>query len=125
MIFFNWKRIISNIDDYRKIVIYFKQKTNTRRRTKKFYSIDRKVCKNRQLSFILNIKPVLIDRTATDIDKVTYIALCSRRNYMDYSMTGDKTLDSAYVTKDVVTNNPLLSLEDGKIKFKYEELYNG
>lgn len=53
-----------------------------------------------------------------------YIALASFRSYADYTMTNNKTLDLLHVPvrQELITNNRLLSIEDGKVLFKFEEV---
>lgn len=53
-----------------------------------------------------------------------YIALASYRNYSTYLTTGDASLDLFHcpVSIETVKNNRLLSIENGKILFKFEEV---
>lgn len=53
-----------------------------------------------------------------------YVALASFRNYSIYATTGDASLDLLHspVRQDTITNNRLLSIENGKILFKFEEV---
>ena len=76
-------------------------------------------------SFIVNL-PKLIEEqffyTAKEIAE--YVALASFRNYSHYALTGDTGLDLLHspVRQDIITNNRLLSIENGRILFKFEEV---
>ena len=52
-----------------------------------------------------------------------YIGLASFRNYGEYTVTGDKTLDLFHspVDQDTINNNRLLRIVDGRVYFYYEE----
>lgn len=52
-----------------------------------------------------------------------YIGLASFRNYSEYSVTGDKSLDLFHspVDQDTINQNRLLRILDGRIYFYYEE----
>jgi len=51
-----------------------------------------------------------------------YIILASYRNYIDYKLLRDKTLDIRLspITKKQLLKNPLLTIENNKIHFYYE-----
>lgn len=57
------------------------------------------------------------------IEVAQYIALASYRNYSEYAITRDTTLDLFHSPVDTTTinNNRLLRIVDGKIHFYYEE----
>lgn len=76
-------------------------------------------------SFLVNIGEVLEnDFFYRPKEIAEYIALASFRNYSNYASSGDTSLDLFHcpVRQDIITNNRLLSIEDGKILFKYEEV---
>lgn len=52
-----------------------------------------------------------------------YIGLASFRNYSEYRVTGDKSLDLFHspVDQDTINQNRLLRIKDGRIYFYYEE----
>ncbi len=52
-----------------------------------------------------------------------YIGLASFRNYSNYVVTKDKTLDLLHspVSEETINNNPLLRIKNRKIHFLYEE----
>lgn len=76
-------------------------------------------------SFLINLKELLENDcfyTAKEIAE--YVALASFRNYSTYATTNDATLDLLHspVSEVTITNNRLLSIENGKILFKFEEV---
>ena len=75
-------------------------------------------------SFLINPKLLLRNRkNHKDIHIVEYIGLASLRNYSDYVVTSNKTLDllACVGKEDLIKNNSLLHIADGKVYFKYEE----
>ncbi len=75
-------------------------------------------------SFILNAAPLFAERNIDVIYKAQYILLAGRRDYMMYKLTGHKHLDLSYfldINIDAIKHNPLLTISDNKIYFKYEE----
>ena len=53
-----------------------------------------------------------------------YLGIASFRNLSYYQTTGDTSLDLFHVPvkHDIITNNRLLSIENGRVRFKYEEV---
>ena len=75
-------------------------------------------------SFLINPKLLLRNRKDhKDLHIVEYIGLASLRNYSDYVVRGTKTLDllACVGKEDLIKNNSLLRITDGKVYFKYEE----
>jgi len=76
-------------------------------------------------SFLLNASPLFAD-TKTDISYISqYIRLAGRRDYAMYKLYGHKFLDLSYfldVSLDSIKHNPLLTIKNNKIYFKYEEI---
>lgn len=75
-------------------------------------------------SFLLNAAPLFADKTTDIIYKAQYIKLAGRRDYLHYKLYGTKYLDLSYfldINLDYIKHNPLLTITDNKIKFKYEE----
>ncbi len=75
-------------------------------------------------NFLINPKLLLNNRCKyKDIHIVEYIGLASLRNYSDYVVTGNKTLDllACIGKEDLIKNNRLLRISDGKVYFRYEE----
>lgn len=76
-------------------------------------------------SFLVNPQ-ALLDNTffysAKDIAE--YVALASYRNYSHYATTGDTSLDLFHspVSQDIINKNRLLSIENDKVLFKFEEV---
>ncbi len=76
-------------------------------------------------SFIVNLPKLLEEDFFYKPKEIAeYVALASFRNYSYYATTGDTSLDLLHspVRQDIITNNRLLSIENGKILFKYEEV---
>lgn len=75
-------------------------------------------------SYIINAAPLFADKTTDIIYKAQYIKLAGRRDYLQYKLYGDTTLDLSYfldINLDYIKHNPLLTITNNKIKFKYEE----
>ncbi len=53
-----------------------------------------------------------------------YLALASMRPFADYAATGELTLDldTIEIPLELFTDNSLLTMEDGRIHFLYEEV---
>lgn len=56
-----------------------------------------------------------------------YIGLASFRKYSEYLTTNDASLDILHspLSEEQIKQNRLLSIENGRIKFKYEEVAKG
>ena len=75
-------------------------------------------------SYIINAAPLFADKTTDIIYKAQYIKLAGRRDYLQYKLYGDTALDLSYfldINLDYIKHNPLLTITNNKIKFKYEE----
>ena len=72
------------------------------------------------VSYMINLEDVLSNKVSSVYDIAQYIELCSRRNFADYKFYKIRSLPgiSAYDTN--VQHNRLISVEDGKMYFKYE-----
>lgn len=77
-------------------------------------------------SYLLNARDLFSDKN-TDIGfKSQYIRLAGRRDYYQYRYYNIKYLDLSYysdINLNAITPNPLLTITDNKIYFKYEESY--
>ena len=62
-------------------------------------------------------------RAFSDREVVEYAGVASFRNYHDYVNTKDTTLDlfDCEVSEEIINNNRLLELKDGRIHFMFEE----
>ena len=80
-------------------------------------------------SFLLNAKALFEDKTTDIIYKAQYIRLAGRRDYLLYKLYGYTHLDLSYfldIDVNKIQHNPLLTITENKIYFKYEEkLKNG
>lgn len=74
-------------------------------------------------SYLLNPSGV-INSDATNKEVADYIGLASFRKYSDYLVTNDASLDILHspLSEEQIKQNRLLSIENGRIKFKYEEV---
>lgn len=74
-------------------------------------------------SFLLKPEPFLNDKT-TDISfRIQYLRLSSLRNYADYKLLGQTWLDTTIypdLNSTAIKHNPLLTIHNTKIHFKYE-----
>lgn len=76
-------------------------------------------------SYLINPE-ALLRSSYTNREIAEYIILASLRNFSEYSLTGDATLPLLHspVSEKTIKQNRLLSIENDRIKFKYEEVTN-
>lgn len=75
-------------------------------------------------SFLLNPKSLLYERTTDPIYIVQYIKLAGRRDYTEYKLFKNKYLDLTLypdINLDTIKHNPLITIANNKIYFKFEE----
>jgi len=75
-------------------------------------------------SYILNPEPLFEDSSTDILFKVQYIKLAAYRDYSLYKLYKYKALDTSYfpdIKYDAIQHNPLLTITQKEIKFKYEE----
>ena len=126
MLLFNWNKIMrvsnGNVDDMiqiLRIITYKIQPKNYYDKTFKFYKH-----KFGGSSFILNPKDLLEHgRGLSDKEVAEYAGVASFRNYHEYLKTKDTTLDllECPVSEEIINNNRLLEIKDGRVHFYYEE----
>jgi hypothetical protein len=79
-------------------------------------------------SFLVNPADLFADKTTDIIYKSQYIQLAGRRDYSSYKLYNINYLDLSYF-KDIdiskIITNPLLTITENKIHFKYEDIKNG
>ena len=76
-------------------------------------------------SFAVNLKPFFFEaKNYTPQDRLQYLSLMSRRSFADYMHEKTVTLDLSHANlgQDIINRNRLLTLEDGLIHFKYEDI---
>lgn len=128
MIFYNWKKIrketngkVGDIVAVLYILTYQKEPPiNRKDRRFKFWQKS-----FHGESFLLNPEPLLIQRNRySDTEIAQYAGIASLRNYFDYQSKKDTTLDLLFYTgkQDILTQNRLLRVENGRIHFKFEEV---
>lgn len=79
-------------------------------------------------SFLLNPVPVLYNTEHDSAYIVQYIKLAGRRDLMLYKTHGFIKLDLSFYPDLIIDNikhNPLLTISNQTISFKFEEIYNG
>lgn len=78
-------------------------------------------------NFLLNPSPLFI--STVDVSyKIQYVKLCALRDWFLYKTHGVTTLDLSYfpdVNVNLLKHNPLLTITNNTIRFKFEELHNG
>lgn len=75
-------------------------------------------------SFLLNAKAIFEDKTTDVVYRAQYIRLAGRRDYLLYKLYGYTHLDLSYfldINVNTIQHNPLLTITENKIYFKYEE----
>lgn len=74
-------------------------------------------------SFLLNPYSLVFSQY-TDKEIADYIGLASFRKYSEYLTTNDAGLDILHspLSEEQIKQNRLLSIENGRIRFKYEEV---
>lgn len=77
-------------------------------------------------SWIKNLDSIVGSYLVSSRHKAEYIGLCALRDYSNYTKYGDTSLHIDLIPeyipwKILVRENPLLTLTDNIIKFKYEE----
>ena len=75
-------------------------------------------------SCLLNPEPLFSDTRTETIFKAQYIKLAGRRNYLDYKVFQEKSLDLTLYTDinlAAIKYNNLLTAQNNRLLFKYEE----
>jgi hypothetical protein len=77
-------------------------------------------------SYLLDPYSIIFERGYTPKERADYIGLASLRNYAEYLTTNDASLDIFHspLKEAAIKQNRLLSIENGRIRFKYEEVMN-
>lgn len=74
-------------------------------------------------SFILNPRDFFKDKTTDILFKVQYVKLAGRRDYNLYKQYGYKALNTSFfpdINYNVIKLNPLLTITQSELTFKYE-----
>ncbi len=75
-------------------------------------------------SWLLNPEDFFNDKTVDSAYRAQYIRLAGRRDYQQYKIYGTKSLDLTLypdINYKVISTNPLLTIANNQIYFKYEE----
>lgn len=100
--------------------LHFKKKTIPKNR----YSKTKPLANLVGNSFLLNAASLFNDKTTDVAYKAQYIRLAGRRDYYQYKYYNITYLDLSYysdINLNALKNNPLLTITENKIYFKYEE----
>ena len=126
MLLFNWNKImkvskgnVAEAIQILRIITYKIKPKNYHDKTFKFYRY-----RFGGKSYLLNPKELLeAGRALSDREVVEYAGVASFRNYHNYVNTKDTTLDllECPVSEEIINNNRLLKIKDGRIHFYYEE----
>ena len=128
MIFYNWKKILKETNG--KVVdivailyiLTYKKEPPINRKDRRFKFWQKSFHGD---SFLVNPEPLLIQRTRySDVEIAQYAGIASLRNVFEYQSRKDTTLDLLVYTgkQDILTQNRLLHVENGRIHFKFEEV---
>ena len=123
ILFFDWKKILSNARTMKDIVkaIDIKQHNLIPKNCKDpFFHLYGKDISG--TSFILNPERFLSIKASID-DKVFCLNLASKRDYAQYKLFNNRGLDLRFITEDIysVKSNKLIEIENNTIYFKFEE----
>jgi hypothetical protein len=75
-------------------------------------------------SYLTSPGQLFFDRNTDILFKSQYIQLAARRSYQQYKDLGYKHLDLSYYPDlkiDAIKYNPLITIDNNKLYFKYEE----
>lgn len=124
MVLYSWKKIYKFSGGNARIIVnileYLLDKPIPKNRRDKYFKISKHDF--RGYSFLSNPRP-LLESDASNREKAEYMALASFRSLGNFAIFKDSTLDLSLspVGEDIINNNSLLYIQDGKIHFKYEE----
>ena len=126
MLLFDWNKIVKiskgNVGDIiqiLRIITYKIPSKNYYDKTFKFYKY-----KFGGKSYLLNPKDLLErGRAFSDKEVAEYAGVASFRNYHNYVNTKDTTLDflMSPISEEIINNNRLLELKEGRVHFMFEE----
>ena len=127
MILYNWKKIkreanskVSDVLTILHILTYRLPPVNKNDRIYKYWQKS-----FYGTSFLVNPEPLFIQRRLySDKEIAQYAGIASLRNVFEYQSRKDTTLDLLVYTgkQDILTQNRLLHVENGRIHFKFEEV---
>ena len=127
MIKYNWEKIAETTQhDPSQIMLvlhmltYPRRPSNYRDPTFKYYGQSFE-----GLRFLLNPERLLVERkNYTNQECAEYIGIASYRNYLEYKKTGDSSLQLIKLPflEEVFNNNRLLTMKDGIVHFKFEDI---
>jgi hypothetical protein len=126
MVFYNWKKVYRKTGGSSKRIILVLQALIMNRMPQSVYDPLYKYYYDdfSGQSFLLNPHTLLSEKHKyTPKEVAQYIGLASFRNYAYYCSTKDATLDLLHspVSEDIIKQNRLLRIENGRIHFLYEK----
>ncbi len=131
MIFYNWKKIRKEtngtVGDIVAVlyILTYKKEPPINRKDRRFKYWQKSFHGD---SFLVNPEPLFIQRRMySDVEIAQYAGIASLRNYFEYQSRKDTTLDLLHFTgkQEILTQNRLLRVENGRIHFKFEEVTKG
>ena len=122
MIFFNLEKLESEAHNPTKVLAIIKRLTLRRYLPNKQdnFSANKYIGS----SFLLNPEALLKDKNVDILYKIQYIRLAGRRDYTSYKLFRATWLDLfcyPEINLNLIRHNPLITIKDQKIYFKYEE----
>ena len=126
MIYYSWKSVLLHAKSDRKILEFFKEICSGKPSTLLKLWVQRALMSTSSRSnYLINPIPLIYARGISDYHKVEYIALASLRDHKRLVLYNEKHLDLRAISDpellNAVHSNPLLTVNDNKIYFKYEE----
>jgi len=121
VVLYSWSKILAEADRLSDIILIMRSLawpvplyTEKQKRIRQLASKD-------YSGYCFLIDPVrILAAEVSNLDKVNYIKLASKRNYANYLLTGDTTLDCRLV-KELPVESQLLTTKNNRISFAYEQ----
>lgn len=126
MIYYSWNSVILHAKSDKKILEFFKEICSGKPSALlKLWVRQVLMSTSKRNSYLINPIPLVYAKGVRDSDKVVYLALASLREHKRLVLYNEKHLDTRAVIDtellSAVDSNPLLTVNDNKIYFKYEE----
>ena len=126
MIYYSWNSVLLHAKSDKKILEFFKEICSGKPPTLlKPWVRQVLMSTSKRNNYVINPIPLVYAKGVRDSDKVVYLALASLRDHKRLVLYNEKHLDIRAVIDtallSAVDSNPLLTVNDNKIYFKYEE----
>lgn len=121
---FNFEVLRKHLKDCKLILWFLKCDLGLTKKTPTFNRFYKKIYLPRKKdSWVLDIKGLLYDNSATEQEKCIYLMLASKRNMTDYFMHDRSTLPlhiaELYFDKEQLETINILEINNREIRFKY------